>query len=1112
VKIKATRAAIQAAIAACAASVFACSSFAGVDGYYRWPTINGDTVVFSSEGDLWKTTTAGGVATRLTSHPGNEALAHLSPDGKRIAFTADYEGNSDIYVMSVDGGEPTRLTFHPSREDCVGWTPDGKYVLARSRRSGLNSLATLFKIPVDGSEPEPVNIGKAEYASFSPDGKMIAFNQFLWNGTWKRYRGGTAAKIWVGDLTTNKFWQLDKETAVEQYPTWVDGRIYFVSERTFPANLWSAKPDGSDAKQVTQHKDYDVRIADSDGKKIIYTVGADLWVLDPKTGESKKLETTIATDRIRDRGYVGDASKTMESYDLSQDGKRVVVTSRGEIWNAPAKPGGRVIQITDNDSGIRQRSGSISPDGKHIACITDETGEQEIALYDAAGKEKHRLLTKGGKGWLFMPIWSYDSKLLAYSDLTGTLNVVNVESGESKVIDQDKNWELTEYSFSPDNKWIVYTKVADNRTQTVWLCELATGKATTVSAGFTNDWSPTWDPQGKYLYFLSNRVYQPRLDDLDATFLVTQSAKPVVVILAKDGKSPLLPEEMLEEKKDEAKEDSATQAASKPSSEPTVQPTTSASTQGTTKPSDVQVKIDLDGIVGRAVELPVGPGNCTMLKAAENKVLWITSPTAPLAGDDDEPGPKGQLNVYDFKTRKADVWLEGVSSYTLSGDGKKLAWFKDGVISVVDATGKPGTVEEMVKVASLPLTIHPQDEWKQIYAEAWRLQRDFYWAENMVGVDWPAVRKKYEPLLERISSRGELNDVIGQLIGELGTSHTYVFGGDGNYTPPAPVPVGVLGADIDLEQSTGLHKFVRVLKPEPWETGLVAPLTMSHANVKEGDYLIAVNGRELAKNENADARFINQAGVEVLLTVCSKPDKSDARDIQVKTLKADQDLRYADWCRRNREYVYEKTGGKVGYFHLPNMGGEGLVKFIEGFYPQISKDALIIDDRSNGGGFVSQMILEKLDRKPLAYDKPRRGMVSTYPNRVHVGYKCVIIDQHAGSDGDIFPDTFKKLGLGPLIGKRTWGGVIGIRTDKGFVDSGMSSQPEFAWFDARGWSIENHGVDPDIEVEFTPEDYLAGRDPQLDRAIDEMMKKLAEKPVEKVTPPPFPIRNGQPAK
>jgi tricorn protease len=287
---------------------------------------------------------------------------------------------------------------------------------------------------------------------------------------------------------------------------------------------------------------------------------------------------------------------------------------------------------------------------------------------------------------------------------------------------------------------------------------------------------------------------------------------------------------------------------------------------------------------------------------------------------------------------------------------------------------------------------------------------------------------------------------------------------------------------------------------------------MSHANVKEGDYLIAVNGRELAKNENADARFINQAGVEVLLTVCSKPDKSDARDIQVKTLKADQDLRYADWCRRNREYVYEKTGGKVGYFHLPNMGGEGLVKFIEGFYPQISKDALIIDDRSNGGGFVSQMILEKLDRKPLAYDKPRRGMVSTYPNRVHVGYKCVIIDQHAGSDGDIFPDTFKKLGLGPLIGKRTWGGVIGIRTDKGFVDSGMSSQPEFAWFDARGWSIENHGVDPDIEVEFTPEDYLAGRDPQLDRAIDEMMKKLAEKPVEKVTPPPFPIRNGQPAK
>lgn len=1110
-KARTVRTLLRAAALSCAASIFASSAGAGVNGYYRWPTINGDTVLFTSDGDLWRASVNGGLATRLTSHPGSEMYAHLSPDGKLVAFTADYEGNSDIYVMPVDGGEPKRLTFHPSREECIGWTPDGKFILSRARRSGLGSQSTVYQIPVDGGEPEEVKIGKAETAAYSPDGKMIAFNQFVWNGTWKRYRGGTAAKIWVGDLAANKFWQLSREAAVEQYPMWVDGRIYFVSERTFPANIWSANPDGSDAKQVTHHTDLDVRIADGDGKRIVYTAGADLYVLDPKSGESKKLEVQLPTDRIRERATNVDATQTLESYDLSNDGKRIIVSARGEIFSAPSKPGGRVIQVTGADSGIRQRAGSISPDGKHVACITDETGEQEIALYDAAGKEKHRILTKAGKGWLFTPIWSHDSKSIAFADLTGTLNVVDVETGESKQIDQDKNWELTQYAFSPDNKWIAYTKYADNRTSGIWICELATGKTTAVSAGFTNDSSPTWDPKGKYLYFLSNRIYQPRLDDLDSNFLVTESAKPCVVMLAKDGKSPLLPEEMLEEKSED-KSDSATQPTTEPVVQPATEPTTStapATTSAADKPA-VEVKIDLEGIVSRVVELPVGPANCGGLVAGEDKLFWITTPTQPMGADDDQPaGPRGQLNVYDFKSRKQEVWLDGVSGYTMSADGKRLGWLKDGQILVADANAKPGEPEERLVLSSLPLRINPAEEWKQIYAEAWRLQRDFYWAENMVGVDWAAVRKKYEPLLDRISSRGELNDIIGQLIGELGTSHTYVYGGDTTYKPPMPVPVGVLGADIDLDKASGLHRFTRVLKPEPWETNIPAPLTQSHANVKEGDYLLAVNGRKLAPDENADARFVNLSGAQVLLTVCSKPDKSDARDIQVQTLGSDQELRYADWCRRNREYVDEKTGGKVGYFHVPNMGGEGLIKFIEGFYPQIEKDALIIDDRSNGGGFVSQMIIEKLDRKPLAYDKPRRGMVSTYPSRVHVGHKCVIIDQHAGSDGDIFPDTFRKLGLGPLIGKRTWGGVIGIRTDKGFVDSGMSSQPEFAWFDARGWSIENHGVDPDIEVEYTPEDFIAGKDPQLDRAIAEMTKKIAEKPVVRPEVPAFPIRNGK---
>jgi tricorn protease len=626
-------------------------------------------------------------------------------------------------------------------------------------------------------------------------------------------------------------------------------------------------------------------------------------------------------------------------------------------------------------------------------------------------------------------------------------------------------------------------------------------------------------------------VFNPILDELDREFLVTRTSKPVCVILTKDGKSPFLPEEVLGEDDDD--EDKV----------PTTGPTTAKA--GEVKEDAVKgddddknddakpdmkklgkpkkkkkeapkMTVDLDGIASRVVEFPVDPNNCGSLTAGDKRVFWITTPTQGMDDDEDMPGgdprPQGKLRVYDFKDRKEEVMIDGIRSYSLSRDGSKIAWQKDKEILIADSSRKPGPdIDEKVALKSLPLQVNPQDEWRQIFEEAWRLQRDFYWAENMVGVDWPEMRNRYEQLLGRVSTRGELNDLIGQLIGELGTSHTYVFGGDNSFVPPNPVPVGVLGADIEMDKQTGLHRFKKVLRPEVWETDIEAPLTLPHANVKDGDYLLAINGRELKQTDSADSKLTNLSGVLVQLTVCSKADKSDKRDIDIVTLKDDTELRYADWCRRNREYVDQKTGGKIGYFHLPDMGGAGLTKFIKGFYPQYMKDALIIDDRDNHGGFVSQMLIERLNRKVWAYDSPRRGLVGTYPDKVHLGYKCVLINEHAGSDGDIFPDSFRTLGLGPLIGKRTWGGVIGIRMDKRFVDSGLSSQPEFAWWDTkRGWSIENHGVDPDIEVEYRPEDYIAGRDPQLDRGIEEMMKKLQEKPVERPKAPPLPIRAPQP--
>jgi tricorn protease len=470
------------------------------------------------------------------------------------------------------------------------------------------------------------------------------------------------------------------------------------------------------------------------------------------------------------------------------------------------------------------------------------------------------------------------------------------------------------------------------------------------------------------------------------------------------------------------------------------------------------------------------------------------------------------LKYFDLKKKKEETFASKVSSFSLSRDGKRIAWRTGGsgggTINIADASGKPPSeIEEKVTLSSLPLQVDPQKEFTQMFAEAWRLQRDFFWAENMAGVDWPAVKKKYEPLVCRAATRGELNDLIGQMQGELGNSHTYISGGDAPFGPPDPATVGSLGADVEIDKATGLHKFAKVYRPEPWETDVDAPLTLTNVNVHEGDFLLAVNGRELKRGDSVDQRLTNLAGVQVQLTVCTKPDQSDKRDVQLETLKGDFKLRYADWCRRNREYVDKKSGGKLGYFHLPDMQGAGLVQFVKGFYPQVMMVGLIIDERDNHGGFVSQMMIEKLKRQVWAYDRPRRGRMGTYPDVVHQGYKAVLINEHAGSDGDIFPDSFRTNKLGVLIGKRTWGGVVGIRGDKRFIDGGSITEPEFAWWDPqRGWSIENQGVAPDIEVGYGPADYLANRDPQIDRAIDELMKKISDQPVMRPAPPPFPDR------
>ncbi len=1095
------------ALLGCAVNA-ALAAAGGVVGYYRYPAIHGERVVFAAEGDLWEVSSAGGSAARLTTHEGTEAFPKFSPDGQWLAFSGEYQGNVDVYVMPAEGGEPQRLTFHPAADQVVAWRPDSRMIVFRSRRLSPNGDYNLFEVSREGGHPQPVPVGIASLASFSPDGRYIAFNQFSSEfRTWKRYLGGTAPDVWVGDLQQGTFRKITDWAGTDTFPMWHAGRVYFAADRTGRMNLYSANPDGSDVQQLTHHAEYDVRWPDMDAVRIVYMHGGDLWLLDTSSGQTRQLDISLPSDRVMRRPRIQDASKTLETYELDKEGKRLCISARGELWVRPTKPG-RTIQLT-RSSGIRERSGVFSRDGKQVACITDETGEQELALFDAAGKEAHRVLTQRGQGWIFGPVWSPDGTKLAYADLTQALFVVDVESGATTQVDASDVWEITEYAFSPDSQWLAYTRQEPNRYQALHLYNVATGARQAVTAGFTDDSEPTWDPKGKCLYFLSNRVINPVMDSVDLQHITLRSTRPCIVILARDGKSPLLPEELLEEPKEGKKAKEAKKGEKEAAEE--------ADEEAAEEKPPV-VAVDLDGIQQRVVELPVDPDNYGGLRAVEGKLLYMSLPIEGLLDDegaDKDEEPKNKLHAYDFKERKDNVLLDALRDYTLSGNGQRIAYrVKDEIIvKDLDAlkgaeAGKEGEEEpkEKIKPAELPLLVNPVEEWAQIFAEAWRLQRDFYWAANMANVDWPAMREKYGRLLPRLGTRQELNDLIGQLIGELGTSHTYVWGGD--VREPNDVGVGLLGADLAWDAQAGAVKFVRILRPESWESDTPSPLTMSHARVQDGDYLFAINNEPLGPNDSVEERLTNLAGQQVLLTVGVQADRSDARDIQIETLSSEEKLRYRDWCRRNREYVAQKTGGRVGYLHLPDMGGDGLAAFIKGFYPQIETDGLVIDVRYNGGGFVSQMIIERLARKVIAFDQPRRGKTETYPSRVHVGHKVVLINQEAGSDGDIFPAAFQMLGLGPVIGTRTWGGVIGIRGDKLFIDGGLSTQPEFAWWDLkRGWGLENHGVEPDIWVDVLPEDWVAGRDPQLDRGLAELDKLLKEKPVERPKPPPIPDKS-----
>jgi tricorn protease len=1051
-------------------------------GYPRFPHHHRGVVVFAAEEDLWQVSARGGLARRLTTHAGVELFPRFSPDGKHLAFSGEYDGNQDVYVMPAVGGAPRRLTFHPGRDQVLGWTPDGKQVLFRSTRHHPHHDWTLHTIPLEGGDPVRLPLFRAARLTREPGGKRVAINRVDREfRDWKRYAGGTAAKIFVGDLDGGPFRRVTTFKGTNAFPMWHGGRIYFLSDRTGTANIWSMTPEGTGLKQHTRFDDYDVRFPSLGDGKIAFQHRAEIYLYDLRSGRAAKVPLRIASDALQTRTRFTDPVRYLTGLALTPDGKRVGLEIRGNLHLIPAAKEGRRVQVTIG-SDSRERGLSFSDDGKTIAATSDRSGETEIYLFDSSLKEHPTQVTQGGTCYKLRPAWAPGGKLIAFADTQNKLYVVPARKGSRPVeVDASPHGPIHSYSWSPDGRWLAYTKADENYYRSIFVYDSVKREKRRVTGAFFHDREPTWSPDGKYLAFLSERTINPYLDRLDAETIIDRAAKPYLVLLSKETHSPFLPGEKDEEDKGEKGE--------KPGK----------------KAPQVKVTLDLEGIEERIVEVPVPAGNyggLTVTSGEEGAALFYVSHESIGMADwerffFENNEISGQLMRFDFKKKKAAPFAKGVVGYDISRDGKtvllRLAKNKFYAFKLGPKAPEGKKLEEhALPLKAIREQVDPRTEWRQMFNEAWRMMRDLYWSADMGKVDWEAMGKKYAAVLPRVATRDELEDLIGEMVSELSLGHTYVWGGDKRRG--RPVPVGLLGADLEPHQ--GRYRFARIYSGESWDKKRRSPLTLSHARVKEGEYLIKIDGREVQAGDNVYSRLQKSAGELVQLAVADNAAGKKAREVEITTLRDEKSIRYFTWVKRNRERVAEKTGGKVGYLHLPDMMTRGMVAFDRWYYPQVRKQGLIVDARWNRGGFVSEMLVKRFARRVLAWQTGRRGYTGPYPENTLNGRIVVLTNERAGSDGDIFPRAIQVAKLGPVIGTRTWGGVVGISLSHPLVDKGISTRPRtFAFFDfKRRWGIEGEGVQPDIEVDNDPAAMDRGVDAQLDRGIVVVLDLLKKNP------------------
>ena len=1049
----------------------------------RFPDIHENTIVFVSGEDIWTAPSSGGAAVRLTIHDGAEVFPKFSPDGNLIAFTGDYDGNADVYVMNTHGGGITRVTWHPSNDQVVGWHPVTGKIIFNSAREAFNRFSNLYMINPDGTGLEKLIMHEAVQGSFSPDGKKIAYNRISReNRTWKRYKGGTAQEIYIFDFEKMVDSKVTDFDGTDRIPMWIGDDIYFSSDRNRVLNIWRLDPATGKAEQLTEHTSYDIRRPSEGSEKIVYELGGDIWMLDTASGSTGKVEIVVNSDAPELRPYIREVARYITDIDVSPSGKRALVSARGEIFTVPLEHG--PTRNLTNSSGSREKDAVWSPDGSKIAYFSDASGEYEIWVRKAGTDGEAKKLTSHRDGYRHTLRWSPDSKKLAYADQTLRCWWIDVDSGKKSEVDRaefeniDVALELKpihDFSWSPDSRWIAYSKMNADQVTQVHVYSLETGKTARVSNGIFNDFNPVFSRNGKHLFFISNRRFSPTLCDFEWEMVYKKVAGIYAVTLSADGEA-LLPPQSDEEKvsAEKAADDKKDEKDKKESGEE-------------------PVKIDFEGIEGRIEALPVPRANYRQLTAADGSLFYLNKDEGDFNRFEFRAIGAMDLYSFSFDDREEMKVISGIGSYALSADGKSVVYTKRRGIGIIKSSAKDSKGNKL-STSGLKMKLDPLAEWKQIFAEAWRMERDFYYEPEMHGLDWDKMGEKYGKLIDRATCRQDVRFIIGELIGELSTSHTYVFGGDIRRNS-GRVSVGLLGVDWALDEKAGMYRFKRIYDVPDWSRGIVPPLSRPGVRVAAGDYLLEVNGVDVTADRNIYSYFEDLAGKQVTILVNDKPTKKGAREYTVKPARNGYMMRYHAWVEHNRQLVDEMSGGTIGYLHMPDTYLGSAIEFPKLFYAQTRKKGIIVDGRFNGGGLDPAVFLNRLNKGILAYWTRRYSHDQTDPAIVTNAHLVCLTNRQAGSGGDMLPMEFQMMKMGPVIGTRTWGGLVGVSMWIGLVDGGGMSAPDYRIYDPSGsWIVENEGVTPDIEIDLDPVEMSKGHDAQLLKGIEVLMKNIREDP------------------